>query len=109
MVVLGNDKQSEQSREGRLKITRMQLCVPLPPEKSHSRSLQPLTNLIGSATLPFVIPSEAEGSAVQRTRPGNMFGRARNRIVRTPLRSETEASSLPERSEVEGPAVPPSH
>jgi hypothetical protein len=30
----------------------------------------------GSATLPFVIPSEAEGSAVLRTIPGNVFDRA---------------------------------
>jgi hypothetical protein len=29
----------------------------------------------GSAALPFVIPSEAEGSAVQRTSRGNVFGR----------------------------------
>jgi hypothetical protein len=28
---------------------------------------------IGSASLPFVIPSEAEGSAVLRTIPGNVF------------------------------------
>jgi hypothetical protein len=31
------------------------------------------TNLNGSATLPFVIPSEAEGSAVQGTSRGNVF------------------------------------
>jgi hypothetical protein len=30
-------------------------------------------NLKGSATLPFVIPSEAEGSAVPRSDPGNVF------------------------------------
>jgi hypothetical protein len=29
--------------------------------------------LVGSAAVPFVIPSEAEGSAVQRTRLGNVF------------------------------------
>src|SRR5580698_4572934 len=34
----------------------------------------PASNLNGSATLPFVIiSSEAEGSAVQRTFPGNVF------------------------------------
>jgi hypothetical protein len=31
------------------------------------------TALHGRATLPFVIPSVAEGSAVQRTFPGNVF------------------------------------
>jgi hypothetical protein len=31
------------------------------------------TGLNGSAALPFVIPSEAEGSAVQPTTRGNVF------------------------------------
>jgi hypothetical protein len=40
----------------------------------------PATTLDGSATLPFVIPSEAEGSAVPRTIPGNdVFDRTRQR------------------------------
>jgi hypothetical protein len=34
-------------------------------------SFSSATTLIGSASAPFVIPSEAEGSAVQRTSPGN--------------------------------------
>jgi hypothetical protein len=34
----------------------------------------PATILHGCVTLPFVIPSAAEGSAVQRNRPGNVFG-----------------------------------
>jgi hypothetical protein len=33
----------------------------------------PLTAAEVNATLPFVIPSEAEGSAVQRTSRGNVF------------------------------------
>jgi hypothetical protein len=33
----------------------------------------PATALDGSAALPFVIPSAAEGSAVPRTIPGNVF------------------------------------
>ena len=46
---------------------------------------------------PFlVIPSEAEGSAVPRTSPGN-----------AEFYAQTELSSRPERSEVEGPAGPP--
>jgi hypothetical protein len=36
----------------------------------------------GSATLPFVIPSAAEGSAVPRTIPGNVLDLAGNRILR---------------------------
>jgi hypothetical protein len=31
------------------------------------------TNAEENAAVPFVIPSEAEGSAVQRTSPGNVF------------------------------------
>src|SRR5580704_4490263 len=50
------------------------------------------SNLDGSATLPFVIPSEAEGSAVLST----------GHQCRGP---EDELSSRPERSGVEGPAV----
>ena len=33
-------------------------------------------NAHGSATLPFVIPSAAEGSAVLQARPGNFFRRS---------------------------------
>jgi hypothetical protein len=34
----------------------------------------------GTATVPFVIPSGAEGSAVQRTRPGNVLTRFENQV-----------------------------
>ena len=37
------------------------------------RLTHPASNTNGSTTLPFVIPSEAEGSAVRRARPGNVF------------------------------------
>jgi hypothetical protein len=37
------------------------------------------SDLNGSPTLPFVIPTEAEGSAVQRTSRGNVFDRAHPR------------------------------
>ena len=33
----------------------------------------PASDVDGSAALPFVIPTEAEGSAVPRTSPGNFF------------------------------------
>jgi hypothetical protein len=36
----------------------------------------PATTLHRSVTLPFVIPSAAEGSAVPRTTPGNVFDKA---------------------------------
>ena len=42
-----------------------------------ARPFCPATALYGSATLPFVIPSAAEGSAVQRTFRGNVFDRAK--------------------------------
>jgi hypothetical protein len=32
-----------------------------------------VTNFHGNVALPFVIPSEAEGSAVLKTSPGNVF------------------------------------
>jgi hypothetical protein len=35
---------------------------------------RPLAALNRNAALSFVIPSEAEGSAVQRISPGNVFG-----------------------------------
>jgi hypothetical protein len=38
------------------------------------RSFCPPTTFHGSIAFPFVIPSEAEGSAVQRISLGNVFG-----------------------------------
>jgi hypothetical protein len=48
----------------------------------------PATAFHGSVALPFVIPSEAEGSAVPRTTPGNVFrqSEAQWRDLRFPLR-----------------------
>jgi len=40
-------------------------------------AFSPATSLYGSLAFPFVIPSEAEGSAVPRTIPGNVFRTAR--------------------------------
>src|SRR5450755_2202563 len=37
------------------------------------KCLGPATTLYGTVALSFVIPSEAEGSAVPRTSPGNVF------------------------------------
>jgi hypothetical protein len=43
------------------------------PPKEMKNRFHSATALYGSATLPFVIPSEAEGSAVQRASRGNVF------------------------------------
>ena len=43
------------------------------PPKVMKNAFSPATALHGSAALSFVIPSEAEGSAVPRTIPGNVF------------------------------------
>ena len=43
-----------------------------PPEEMKN-TFSPATDLHGSVALPFVIPSAAEGSAVQRTFHGNVF------------------------------------
>src|ERR1700733_9113644 len=40
----------------------------------------PVTAAVVSAPLPFVIPSEAEGSAVQRTPLGNVFSTDRSEV-----------------------------
>jgi hypothetical protein len=74
----------------------------------------------GSATLPFVIPSEAEGSAVPPTSNESrwkhyacfrhpeslrLFYRNDKSFLGTRTRAKTKLSSRPKRSEVEGPAV----
>jgi hypothetical protein len=38
-----------------------------------TNTFRPANALHGSVALPFVIPSEAEGSAVLQARPGNVF------------------------------------
>jgi hypothetical protein len=43
------------------------------PTKVVKNALCPATALPGSFALPFVIPTEAEGSAVPRTFHGNVF------------------------------------
>src|SRR3984957_5917495 len=53
-------------------------CPGLPWDRSEAKwrdllFTSALSNLNGSATFPFVIPSEAEGSAVLRPAPGNVF------------------------------------
>ena len=45
----------------------------LRPTQGDEKRLGPASTLYGTATLPFVIPTEAEGSAVQRTFRGNVF------------------------------------
>jgi len=50
------------------------------PPKEMKNGSHAATALYGRATLPFVIPSEAEGPAVQRTFRGNVFRPERTRI-----------------------------
>ena len=45
----------------------------LRPTQGGEKRLGPATTLSGTDTLSFVIPSEAEGSAVPRTFRGNVF------------------------------------
>jgi hypothetical protein len=64
----------------------------------------PVTAAEVSATLPFVIPSEAEGSAVQRTSRGNVFRPEHSKDLPRPLKavadqtSENDASPAPSHS-----------
>src|ERR1700679_988947 len=57
----------------------------------------------GSATLPFVIPTGAERSGGICSAP---LGPPKSSLLNP--NPQTEVSSRPKRSEVEGPAVPPS-
>jgi hypothetical protein len=57
---------------------------PLLPKQGDEKRLDPATTLYGTVALSFVIPSEAEGSAVPRTFRGNVF---------RPQRSVTEKSA----------------
>jgi hypothetical protein len=49
------------------------LLLPRSASNVMKNAFYPSTALHGSVAFPFVIPSEAEGSAVPRTIPGNMF------------------------------------
>jgi hypothetical protein len=49
--------------------SRVIMC--LRPTQGDEKSLRPATTLYRTVALSFVIPSEAEGSAVPRTNPGN--------------------------------------
>jgi hypothetical protein len=48
----------------------------LRPTQGVEKRLGPVTTLYGNVAPSFVIPSEAEGSAVPRTFRGNVFDRA---------------------------------
>ncbi len=52
------------------------------PTKVMKNTFCPPNALHGSVALPFVIPSVAEGSAVSRTFPGNVFRQNDNTAVR---------------------------
>jgi hypothetical protein len=71
---------------------------PARPPKVMKNTLGLATALYGSIALPFVIPSEAEGSAVPRTRPGNVF--------RPSVAEWTYGSVLPSTSNVEAKPTP---
>jgi hypothetical protein len=60
------------------------------PTQVDEKRLGPATTLYGTVALSFVIPSEAEGSAVPRIPPGNLV-----------FYTQMELSSRPERSVVE--------
>jgi hypothetical protein len=66
-------------------------CVPPKVMKS---ALSPATTFHGATTLPFVIPSEAEGSAVPRTSPGNAESRPATNLSSRPERSAVERSAV---------------
>jgi hypothetical protein len=55
---------------------------PFGPPMVVKNAFCPATALHGSVALPFVIPSEAEGSAVLRTIPGNVFSTERGLVQR---------------------------
>ena len=67
-------------------------------------ALYPATAIHGSVVLPFVIPSAAEGSAVPRTIPGNVFDRV-VMALRAPQGDEKRLLSLVVPTGAEGPAV----
>ena len=48
----------------------------LRPTQADEKRLGPATTIYGTKALSFVIPSEAERSAVPRTFPGNVFRRS---------------------------------
>jgi hypothetical protein len=64
------------------------------PTQGDEKRLGPATTLYGTVALSFVIPSEAEGSAVPRIFPEN-----------AEFYRQTKLSSRPERSGVERSAV----
>jgi hypothetical protein len=70
------------------------VAIGLWPTQGDEKRLSPTTTLHGATALSFVIPSVAEGSAVQGTSPGNANSY-----------SQTKLSSRPERSVVERSAV----
>jgi hypothetical protein len=49
------------------------VAMGLRPTQGDEKRFGPPTTLYGAVALPFVIPSEAEGSAVPRTSRGNVF------------------------------------
>src|SRR5882757_4807970 len=95
----------------------------LRPTRGDEKSLRPATTLYRTVAPSFVIPSAAEGSAVPRTSPGNVFRRCVPGFPTSPLSPATthvvlskenhtqltEAATLDRKSRgAEGSAVRPS-
>jgi hypothetical protein len=64
------------------------------PPKGMKNAFCSVTTLHASVALPFVIPSEAEGSAVPRTFPGNAEPRPAGKLSSRPERSAVERSAV---------------
>jgi hypothetical protein len=64
------------------------------PTKVMKNASSPATTFQVTTTLPFVIPSEAEGSAVLRTSPGNAESRPATNLSSRPERSAVERSAV---------------
>jgi hypothetical protein len=56
-----------------LGMTKLRTALPWRAAAEPTHFSIPITTLYGSATFNFVIPTVVEGSAVQRTIPGNVF------------------------------------
>jgi hypothetical protein len=85
-ILLGRRSYPEKSPDFQTTLSfRPELSWACRPPKVMKNAFCPATALHGSVTLPFVIPSEAEGSAVPRTIPGNVFRQHSARDLRFSL------------------------
>jgi hypothetical protein len=74
MTILLQNCSISQATHGLLKLNKIVIStggiMGLRPTRGNEKRLGPATTLYGTVALSFVIPSEAEGSAVPRTLPG---------------------------------------